>query len=99
MTEEKLPRGIWYEAPKRRFRVRKYHNKVSYLKGYYRTFSEAQDALQELEDELALIPKLPKRRRGSPGDAPVHSSTLSGTVSAIRNRQHYDPKILERRKT
>ena len=56
-----LPHGIWYEAPKRRFRVRKYHNKVTYLKGYYRTFEEALAALEELNAELALIPKVKQR--------------------------------------
>lgn len=62
-----LPRGIWYEAPKRRFRVRRYHNKVTYLKGYYRTFDEALAALEELNAELDLIPKVKQRRRGRPG--------------------------------
>lgn len=53
----RLPKGLWYEAPKRRFRVRRYHNKVTYLKGYYRTLDEAVAALDELNAELALIPK------------------------------------------
>jgi hypothetical protein len=56
-TIAQLPKGIWYEAPKRRFRVRRYHNKVTHLKGYYRTFNAAQAALNELNEELALIPK------------------------------------------
>lgn len=59
----KLPKGIWYEAPKRRFRVRRYHNKVTYLKGYYRTFDRAQAALNELNEELTLIPKEKRNRR------------------------------------
>ena len=53
----RLPKGLWYEAPKRRFRVRRYHNKVTYLRGYYRTLEEAVAALDELNAELALIPK------------------------------------------
>lgn len=61
----KLPKGIWYEAPKRRFRVRRYHNKVTYLKGYYRTFDQAQAALNELNDELSLIPKEKRNRRAN----------------------------------
>lgn len=60
-TSAKLPKGIWYEAPKRRFRVRRYHNKVTYLKGYYRTFGAAKAALEELNRELALIPKEKRR--------------------------------------
>jgi hypothetical protein len=59
----KLPKGIWYEAPKRRFRVRRYHNKWTYHKGYYRTFDRALAALNELNAELALIPKEKRHRR------------------------------------
>lgn len=66
-TIAQLPKGLWYEAPKRRFRVRKYHNKVTYLKGYYRTYERARAALKELNAELALIPKDKRRRRESPG--------------------------------
>jgi len=66
-TEAQLPKGIWYEAPKRRFRVRRYHNKVTYLKGYYRTFDAASAAMSELNEELALIPKDKRRRREGPG--------------------------------
>ena len=67
-TIAQLPKGIWYEAPKRRFRVRRYHNKVTYLKGYYRTYERAAAALKELNLELALIPKDKRKRRGSPGN-------------------------------
>ena len=88
-----LPRGIWYEAPKRRFRVRKYHNRVSYLKGYYRTFIEAKQALAELETYLSTIPKERKKREAKPVPRP----TMSGTASAIRDRQESDPKIMKRR--
>lgn len=81
--EETLPRGIWYEAPKRRFRVRKYHNGISYLKGYYRTFDRAQEALAQLEGYLATIPKSRKKREsfGTP------DTSLSGTATSIRSRQ------------
>lgn len=82
MTEE-LPRGIWYEAPKRRFRVRKYHNGVSYLKGYYRTFAEAREALTELEAYLSTIPKQRKKRESSSSPDP----SLSGTAKSIRSRE------------
>lgn len=61
----KLPKGIWYEAPKRRFRVRRYHNKVTYLKGYYRTFAQASVALDELNKEISLIPKEKRQRRAN----------------------------------
>jgi len=91
MTEE-LPRGIWYEAPKQRFRVRKYHNKVAYLKGYYRTYAEALVALEELEEYLSTIPKERKDRRRKPVSRP----TLGNTADSIRERQSTDPNILKR---
>ena len=78
-----LPRGIWYEAPKKRFRVRKYRNGVSYLKGYYRTFEEAELALKELDDYLDSIPKKRKKR----SDASELDPSLAGTTQSIRNRQ------------
>ena len=83
MNVEELPRGIWYEAPKRRFRVRKYHNGVSYLKGYYRTFDDAQAALTELETYLSTIPKQRKKRETSSPPDP----SLSGTAKSIRSRE------------
>ena len=73
-TPAQLPKGLWYEAPKRRFRVRRYHNKITYLKGYYRTYDSARAALNELEAELALIPKEKRRRRGSPDNTIVQTT-------------------------
>jgi hypothetical protein len=92
MSDATLPRGIWYEAPKRRFRVRKYHNRVSYLKGYYRTFEEAEKALAELEAHLSTIPKERKRREAKP----VHEPTLAGTADAIREQQEENPNLKRR---
>lgn len=92
MTTEQLPRGIWYEAAKQRFRVRKYHNKVAYLWGYYRTYEEAKEALKELEAYLATIPKERKNRRRKPVSAP----TLGNTANSIRERQATDPNISRR---
>ena len=83
MSTETLPRGIWYEAPKRRFRVRKYHNGVSYLKGYYRAFEDASVALTELETYLSTIPKQRKKRESSSPPDP----SLSGTAKSIRSRE------------
>lgn len=85
MSTEELPRGIWYEAPKRRFRVRKYHNGASYLKGYFRTFDEAKEALVELETYLSTIPKQRKKRESSSPPDP----TLSGTAKSIRSREKH----------
>lgn len=93
-----LPRGIWYESEKKRYRVRKYHNKVPYLKGYYRSYGEAVEALEELERELARIPKLPRRRRGNPTQAPVPATSVSGIIGAVQQRQQFDPALLKRKK-
>jgi hypothetical protein len=78
-----FPRGIWYEEPKKRFRVRKYRNGVSYLKGYYRTFDEAEVALKELDEYLESIPKSRKQRRNASEPDP----SLAGTTQSIRARQ------------
>jgi hypothetical protein len=80
---ETLPRGIWYEAPKRRFRVRKYRNGVSYLKGYYRTFEEAKEALNELDEYLSTIPKERKAHESSA----VPDPSLAGTAKSIRRQR------------
>lgn len=61
----RLPKGLWYEAPKRRYRVRRYHNKITYGPFYFRTLDDAMARLSELNDELALIPKNPRKRRVS----------------------------------
>jgi hypothetical protein len=63
--------------------VRKYRNGVSYLKGYYRTFEEAELALTELDNYLATIPKSRKQRQGTSEPDP----SLAGTTQSIRNRQ------------
>lgn len=94
----KLPKGIWYEADKHRYRVRRYHNKVAYLKGYYKTYEEAKAAWEELGEHLARVPKLPRRKRGTPLEAPVPVNSLSGTAQAIRDRQAFDPDVLKRKR-
>ena len=83
MTDQLLPKGIWYEEAKNRFRVRKYRNGISYLKGYYRTYGEAEQALAELEAYLDTIPKQRKKRESSPAPDP----SLSGHAKSIRQRQ------------
>lgn len=58
-----LPKGVWYEAPKRRYRVRKYHNKTVYGPYYFRTLEAAMARYESLCAELAQIPKDPRPRR------------------------------------
>lgn len=57
----RLPRGLWYENAKRRYRVRRYHNKVVYGPYYFRTLEAAVARLNELNEELAAIPKNPRK--------------------------------------
>lgn len=90
-----LPRGLWYEAPKRRFRVRRYHNGITYLKGYYRTLAEAEAALEELNEYLSTIPKeRKKQRRGNERKTlPAPDRSLSGHAESLRQRQKQSDSI------
>lgn len=65
-----LPKGVWYEAPKRRYRVRRYHNKLVYGPYYYRTLEAAMARYDTLCEELAQIPKdsRPRRKLTSEGE-------------------------------
>lgn len=54
----RLPKGLWYEAKRRRYRVRKYRNQVVYGPWYFRTMEEAMAKLDELNRLLAAIPKV-----------------------------------------
>lgn len=63
MNMTALPKGIWYEEAKRRYRVRRYHNKVVYGPYYYRTLEAAMTRFEALNEELALIPKEDRPRR------------------------------------
>lgn len=63
MNISTLPKGVWYEAEKRRYRVRRYHNKVVYGPYYYRTLEAAMTRYDTLCRELAEIPKTPRPRR------------------------------------
>jgi hypothetical protein len=56
-TLSRLPKGLWYEAPKRRFRVRRYHNKIVYGPMYFRTLDQAMAELDALNARLSAIPK------------------------------------------
>jgi hypothetical protein len=57
----RFPKGLWYESPRRRYRVRRYHNKIVYGPFYFRGLEDALAKLDEVNEELALIPK---ERRG-----------------------------------
>lgn len=61
-TLSRFPKGLWYETKRRRYRVRRYHNKVVYGPYYYRTLDQALLKLNEVNSMLEEIPKI---RRGS----------------------------------
>lgn len=61
MTERKLPKGIWYDAEKNRYRIRRYRNNKPYLR-YRRTEEAALEAYKELTEQLAKIPILSREQ-------------------------------------
>lgn len=77
---EKLPRGIWYDEAKRRYRVRRYRNGKPYLR-YRRSLEAALAAYDELTEELSKIPKMSREelRRGV-----VPKASFAGLVRATR---------------
>ena len=62
MSNHKTPRGVWYEADRDRWRVRRYRNNKAYLAGYYATKHEAVLALAVLDAKLKRIPKIRRVR-------------------------------------
>lgn len=78
---EKLPRGIWFDGEKNRYRVRKYRNGKSYLR-YRRTLDAALKVFDELSKELTKIPKLTREqmKRGV-----VPRATFKGMAKAMRS--------------
>lgn len=58
----RFPKGLWYETKRRRYRVRKYHNKVVYGPYYYRVL---EDALIKLAEVNTMLDGIPKERRSS----------------------------------
>lgn len=94
----RLPRGIWFEASKTRYRVRLYKNGVSYLRGYFASLEDARVALNNLREELERVPTLPRRPRAGTRSAPVPVGTLAGIGAALANRHQYDPNLLRRRR-
>lgn len=77
----KLPRGIWFDKEKNRYRVRRYRNGKPYLR-YRRTLELALKVYEELKEELAKIPKLTREqmKRGV-----VPKATFTSMKHAMRN--------------
>lgn len=79
MSSTTLPRGIWFESDRNRYRIRRYRNGRSYVR-YRGTPEEALTAYQELSRELDDIPKLSRGARRK-GTVPV--GTFSGLTQAL----------------
>jgi adenylate cyclase class IV len=83
-AEMKLPRGIWYERDRERFRIRKYRNGRAFVQ-YRDTLGEALQALKEIESKVQSIPKLPRGARQM-GVVPV--GTFSGLAKVARQPKY-----------
>lgn len=79
MSTAPPPRGIWFEADRNRYRIRRYRNGRSYVR-YRDTLEAALTAYQELSQQLEAIPKLPQGARRT-GTVPV--GTFSGLTQAL----------------
>ena len=58
-----LPKGIWYEKSRNRYRVKLYKNATPHLAGYFRTPAEALQAYHKLKNKLNKIPKTRKQKK------------------------------------
>lgn len=81
-----LPRGIWYEKNRNRYRVKLYRNNISYFGGYYKTPDAAIQAYEELKKFLSTIPKL---RRGERQEKEVFGDSMKDLISS--SKQENDP--------
>ena len=91
---QKLPKGIWYEAGRQRYRVRLYRNNTKYPGGYYRTLDEALVAREELKTKLEAIPKL---RRGQYHQRTLNAPTMEGLMQQYKEQRDPNSTLKEPR--
>lgn len=84
MTNAALPRGIWFEPERNRFRIRKYRNGRTFIR-YRDTLDEAFEVLNDINKTIATIPKLPRGTRRI-GAVPV--STFAGLAKVARQEKY-----------
>lgn len=58
-----LPKGIWYEESRERYRVKLHKNNVTYMAGYFTCLNAALAAHAALVRKLERIPKIAKGKR------------------------------------
>lgn len=75
-----LPRGIWFEADRARYRIRRYRNGRAWYQ-YRPTLEEALTAFAEMS---AMVAKIPKLRRGERMAGPVPVSSFAGMMQAVQ---------------
>jgi len=83
-----LPRGIFYEKKKRRYRVRLYRNNCVHFGGYYRSYAEAEAAWEKLKRKLRRIPKL---ARNAKPEHKIFAPDLHGISKAIKAEKFRNP--------
>ena len=85
---KKLPRGIWYEESRKRYRVKLYRNNIPYLGGYFSTLKAALAKHAELKAKLKAIPKL---RKGQRAPKTLFGGSMGELISS--SKQENDPNI------
>jgi len=78
---EPLPRGIWFDADRQRYRIRRYRNGQPFV-AYRETESEAREVFKEITEKIESIPK---RRRGEQTQGIVPVGTFSGLVLSAKS--------------
>jgi hypothetical protein len=76
----KLPRGIWFETARDRYRVRKYRNGIPHLV-YCKTEAQARKALDQLQAALRAEPKV---RTGNRLTGAVPAATFAALLKATQ---------------
>jgi hypothetical protein len=77
-----LPAGVWYDAPNRRYRVRRYKNRIPYLVGYFPTLEAALEAHAALSTQLSGVRQL---KRGERVAAKPTATSFLAVATAMLN--------------
>lgn len=79
----KLPRGVWYEHARKRYRVRLYRNHTTFHAGYFDNEEDALSALESLKHRLASVPK---HKRNAKAVGRVPSVNVGDMLRASREQ-------------
>lgn len=81
MPTQKLPRGLWFDAERNRWRVRLWRNTKMFI-SYHDTYEEALSAHTALKAVTRMVPKRVRRTRTEPVGTPPTS--LAGLMQAAK---------------